>query len=473
MQLQLDSATRFIVGYSGGRDSQVLLHSLVGLISSSGRSGVNITAAHFNHDLHADCDLWEQQCRVWAKALNFAPLEFVTGKADKLCYEGENIEAAARRQRYRWLNSLCRAGDAAVGDVVLTAHHLNDQAETFLAHLFKGKGVSQLRGIVSSLPVVAGSRAILARPLLAFSREQLDAYARLHGLIWLDDPANFNTDFDRSFIRQKLLPILQSRNANIVDDLCCGAKASAIIHRNTVAHFRQRWGAITLPESRGPLCRSDPLDALKISENGSWYFNEAVRFWLHGVNINSPSNKQLEQLFGLVEDKKIKQGSLSWGRWQIGYFHNRLYLLTAVSVSAAAGSDKRMAWNGARLKITESVGIAMVDSQKKQPLTQEFANHECANHECTHQQIDLPTGLNMRLCWRVGGERVNLKGKNHSESCKKLFQAKGLPPWERNHLPHLRVDEEIAWIHGIGTTTRFPAKLEQMRLVPRFYAIHN
>ena len=174
----------FIVAFSGGRDSRVLLDALINLAA---RDGIRVTAAHFNHALQPDAEIWQAFCERCCADYD---IPFHSGQAVKQEFDGENTEAEARRQRYDWLESIARPGQ-----VVLSAHHRDDQAETFLHHMLQGKGIAQLAGVKRIRSINHGSTILLARPLLDFPGASIQAYAEDRGLDWIEDPHPLSAEF--------------------------------------------------------------------------------------------------------------------------------------------------------------------------------------------------------------------------------------------------------------------------------------
>ncbi len=115
-----------------------------------------------------------------------------------------NIEAQARAARYSALAAFVTTPQTAL----LTAHHADDQLETLLLALKRGAGPAGLSGIAALQPFAAGW---LLRPLLEFSREQLDAFAKQQQLTWIEDESNNDSRFDRNFLRAEVIPLLQQR----------------------------------------------------------------------------------------------------------------------------------------------------------------------------------------------------------------------------------------------------------------------
>lgn len=178
-----------LVACSGGLDSTVLLHLL--RFAVPGR-GVTVRAAHYDHAMRAT----SVADAAWVRGLATAwrvPLEL--GRASV----PPRHEAGARHLRYRFLHE---AAKRARADVVLTAHHADDQAETVLLRLLRGTGVQGLAGI-------AEKRGIVVRPLLPFRRAELLDYARDQHLRWREDPTNLEAGYARNRIRHRLVPVLE------------------------------------------------------------------------------------------------------------------------------------------------------------------------------------------------------------------------------------------------------------------------
>lgn len=181
---------KMLLAHSGGVDSSVLAHLLVKL-------KCNFAVAHCNFQLRgADSEADQHQVQNWCKQNNvpFFSVRFVLTKK-----EG-SIQSKARQLRYDWFNSLLEIHHF---DLLLTAHHLNDQLETFLIHLGRGTGLSGLLGIPSS--------ATLFRPLLSFSKETIEAYAKHNNIDWREDSSNSSATYWRNNLRHKVItPLLNT-----------------------------------------------------------------------------------------------------------------------------------------------------------------------------------------------------------------------------------------------------------------------
>lgn len=190
---RLVPAERLCVGLSGGCDSVVLLHLLSRL-----EFGDRLCAMHVHHGLSPNADDWARFCAEYCGRLSIF-LEIARVDVDLNAQAGP--EAAARAARYAAL------GRCAAPTLVL-AHHQGDQAETLLFNLLRGAGVAGAAAM--RVERKRGQQRVL-RPLLGVSRAELEAYAKAHGLCWIDDESNLDTRYSRNFLRHEIMPRLRSR----------------------------------------------------------------------------------------------------------------------------------------------------------------------------------------------------------------------------------------------------------------------
>lgn len=187
--LGIGRGARLLVALSGGCDSVVLLHLLRGC---AGELGMELGAAHLDHAMRpgsgADARWVAGLCAAWGVPL-----------VSERLVRAPRSEAEARAARYAFLR---RAADGAGAELVATAHHADDQAETVLFRVLRGTGTGGLAGI-------APRSGALVRPLLPFWRREIRAYARGAGLRWREDPSNRGGDPVRNRIRHRLLPLAE------------------------------------------------------------------------------------------------------------------------------------------------------------------------------------------------------------------------------------------------------------------------
>jgi tRNA(Ile)-lysidine synthase len=182
---------RIGIALSGGGDSVALLHAAATLAK---KRGFTVTAIHVFHGLRPSAENDALFCRRLCDELGLA---FHRVDLDPSSFVG-NVHDAAREARYRALEETAREQGL---DLVLTAHTLDDQAETVLQRIIRGTGPT-------GLAAIRERRGVFLRPWLKLRRETLREYARENGLTWCEDPSNVNRRYLRTRLREKVLPVL-------------------------------------------------------------------------------------------------------------------------------------------------------------------------------------------------------------------------------------------------------------------------
>ncbi|QJC38145.1 tRNA lysidine(34) synthetase TilS [Enterobacteriaceae endosymbiont of Donacia marginata] len=186
---------KILIAYSGGIDSTVLLYNLFKLRN---KYSLLLRAIHINHNLNYKSTFWMKQCFLQCKKWN---ISFIY----KNIYikHKNNIEQYARKKRYQIFKNIIYKNE-----ILVTAHHLDDQCENFFLFLKRGSGPKGLSGI-SKIKIF--DNLILFRPLLKISKKQIICYAIKKKLKWIEDPSNKNIKYDRNFLRNIILPKITTR----------------------------------------------------------------------------------------------------------------------------------------------------------------------------------------------------------------------------------------------------------------------
>jgi tRNA(Ile)-lysidine synthase len=218
-----------VVAVSGGADSTALLLALDELIKSK-KLKIKIVIAHFNHKLRgkaSDADArWVEDI---SRKLRH-PLATRAVDVKKRAAKSNNLEQAARRARYEFLAKTAKAIKARV---VLTAHTMDDQAETVLLNLLRGSGADGLSGMEPVRSLAAGSSTLLARPLLAWAkRSETEDYCRERSIDFRVDEMNVDESFARVRVRRQLLPLMKSFNPKFVESV---VRATEILREDSLA----------------------------------------------------------------------------------------------------------------------------------------------------------------------------------------------------------------------------------------------
>ncbi|GAB4348383.1 MAG: tRNA lysidine(34) synthetase TilS [Immundisolibacter sp.] len=373
------------VAYSGGRDSHVLLHWLAE--RRAWLAPHRLLALHVDHGLHPQAARWAAHCRKVCAALQ-VPFEALT--VDARPAAGESPEAAARAARYRAF-----AQHLAQDDLLLTAHHQADQAETVLLALLRGAGPAGTAAMPVRRRLGAGW---LVRPLLDWPPRRLAAYAAAHGLEWVDDPSNRDTRYDRNFLRHAVLPLLAGRWPDAIAALARHAahagQAQALLDDLAAVD-----GATEATLSVAQLKRLSPARRCNL-----------LRGWLRRQAVPPPSQRRLEELLRQV----LVAGAdrlpcLELGAHAVRAWRGRLYLTPQPLPPAPAPQCWHLAEplqlpGGGRLWATPAVGEGIAADCLGAPACVEVRFRDSAG---------APAGLKQHL------------------------QRSGLPPWWRGQVPLL------------------------------------
>ena len=332
VDMQSDSC--FWVAYSGGLDSTVLLKAALEVFGPT-----RCKAVHVNHGLSEKADDWQSHCQKVASEMDL-PIEVFRAEL-----EVGNEELVGRRSRYGIWSQLIKGGD-----VLATAHHADDVAETRLWQLFSGRSPI---GIPAKRPLGEG---MLVRPFLDLERQELALFARGHHLSWIEDDSNLDETYDRNWIRHKLIPFV-------------GSRFSDAVHHLT----RLDWPELPLREAE-PL----GLDGIGLDER-------TLRGWLWAYGI-VPTKGQLTEVLRQIENPGTRSVRVRIrDQISIRAYRRLLYIVRDYERPDNAAISVGMEWgdsNGTLTWVRQETGIAL--------------------------------GYGLCLRPRQGGERITFGGKNRS-----------------------------------------------------------
>jgi len=417
---QFSAMPRLCLGLSGGLDSVVLLHALVA-------GGFKPRVIHVHHGLSDHADQWAAFCEQLCSDFG---LSFVCERV-RVSSEGKGIEDAARRARYQAFAQHMSASDA-----LLSAHHLDDQAETVLLRLLRGSGPKGLAAMSTRRTLAVGE---LWRPLLGVPRVELERYAQAHDLSWVEDESNKDEGIERNFLRQNVMPLLAERWPGFAERWQQSAKLCGDL--DALASDQANEDLITANWRVERLGFSFDLSACTDFKPARW--RQLLRRACELAELEPPGLRHLEaldqQLSMAKSDALI---AVSWGCCSLRPFQGRLYLLPVEP--EVAGSHALEHWRNPRVwdpALTLKLGDWAL-------LVKAGIGAECLSIG------DRPVSVGLRQ----GGERCQPAGRGHSQTLKKLLQEFGLEPWLRPSVPLLYIGGVLAAVGDLWVCEGFQAK---------------
>ncbi|SNT71297.1 tRNA lysidine(34) synthetase TilS [Psychrobacter sp. LV10R520-6] len=311
---------RIWLACSGGRDS-LALAALCLQLYQQGKLPFLPQLLHVDHGLQSDSSNWAMHVAKWAHTQKM-PCQILHAQVKG------NDEQAARQARYQVMLSHINQDD-----VLLLAHHADDQAETVLMRLIQGAGVNGLSGMQPWRVQTQGARRnILWRPWLSIRRSNISTYAKQLKLPYIDDPTNDNGDNVRSGMRREIMPALAAYNANVIDNIARSAQlltdAQATVSAQAAQDLQQT--AITilqLPPAQRVLSIPD-LHLLPLYRQ-----RQLLHYWLGQDEPLPPSKQLIDDALSLTQrSDNDHQTQLDWqGRKQqytIWRYREQLYRLS-------------------------------------------------------------------------------------------------------------------------------------------------
>ena len=368
-----------VIALSGGIDSVVLLHFL-----NSHYPG-NIRAVHINHNLSKHSKDWSLFCK---EQCHKQGVEFKS--IDVNIKNSSNIEENARKKRYNSLKS-----ELSKNEVLCTAHHQEDQSETFLLQLFRGSGVA---GLASMPKMKSFADAFLYRPFLNISKQLIVDYATKYNLDWVEDDSNINLNFKRNLLRLEFIPKLESGFEGVIKNISRSA-----YHQSEALKLINDLAEIDIEKFN--LVINHKIQVLSLIKLPERRVANVLRYYIAQRGFLMPSNKVLTELISVLRAKDDAKVILKWHLYEVRRYDNELYFFD--------GEPDR-------------------------------SNEDCPLFNKLKDQT------NFTIRFRQDGQRVRLKGKKHSSSLKKILQSANIPPWERDKLRMYYINDTLVGMESIG-----------------------
>lgn len=407
---------RLVIAYSGGVDSHVLLDMVVQVQQLHQRP---IKIIHVHHGLSQYANDWANHVEQVAQAYN---VDYVI-KRVSVNQQQASLEDAARQARYQAINQ-----ELVIGDVLLLAHHQQDQAETFLLRLMRGSGVTGLAAMKDSNVVPFNRLTIPAwRPLLTANKNQILAYAQQRQLKWIEDDSNTDERLNRNYLRHQVIPTLQQRWPQAIE------RVSAASQRLQEAEqLLQDLAAIDYQQVQD---KSDSLNISQLAELSEARRHNVLRYWLQQLGFNLPDYQQLSKLWTEVcLAKEDAQPMYYWPHVEVRRYRQQLF---AMSPLTNFNRDEQK-WINKQQAIQLATG-EVIEPQQIQALIK-------AEYWQTGQ---------ISIAYRQGGEKIQPVGRQHHHDLKKLLQAEGVPTWQRERIPLIYINQQLAIVWGYWVAAEF------------------
>ena len=404
---------RVYIAYSGGIDSHVLLH----LCALRHELKDKITAVYVHHGLQAEADDWARHCQTTAEQLG---VNFLLRHVNAQPMPGQSPEEAARNARYNAFKPLI-----GPNDILLLAQHREDQLETVLLQLFRGSGLRGLSGMQDITPFGQGN---MLRPLLNIAKRELNEYARAHALNWVEDPSNQSSDYDRNFLRNEIVPLLKQRWPALDKTVGRSARhcadADSLLAETVGDLFGEVFNAADNTLSIPHLLQLEPLRRALV-----------IRQWFKLLTLKMPSQAFVDRIFTEVIGASAQRDPVLSGRgYCVRRYRDQLYCLKQSPITRR----QKLYWPPGQpwLKMADGRSLQIIASSTGVALEQ-------------WRQSEV------KVKFRSGGEKICLPGRAGQHALKNLFQEAGIPPWERESLPLVYLNDQLAAVADLWISAAF------------------
>ncbi|RBP50934.1 tRNA lysidine(34) synthetase TilS [Arenicella xantha] len=397
--LGLARDSHYYVAYSGGIDSTVLLHLMHQLQQ---RNGFKLTALHVNHNLQERSEFWAEHCLTTCQKLG---IDF---KHTSLQLENKS-EVTARNSRYAWFSKQLDRHS-----VLLTAHHRQDRAETFLFNLMRGAGSA---GLSSMRAVRPFHGAKLARPLLPYDKADLESIAANSGLTWVEDPSNRTNDYSRNTIRHEIIPTLIDFRPDAIQNIA--RAASNLEQENGLLREVAICDLVEVREHpQHPVDKSYALCVADMMHLTPARQSNVIRFWLKTLQLHTPSRRFLQTLVRAIEVPPASTAVMQEGGQQFRFHSGYMYVMPAIKETPPFGV---IDWQNVSQPIDIYASKLRLDARPKlRSLISDDSHALVRLAEKAH--VENPKAL-----------------QGHSLNLKKWMNEIGIPPWRRQAVPLLTV----------------------------------
>ncbi|MCU4675727.1 tRNA lysidine(34) synthetase TilS [Catenovulum sp. 2E275] len=433
-----------VVGLSGGVDSIVLLDCLIKNAQQLALQ-INLSAIHIHHGLSKNADHWLAFCRDFCQQRNIA---FQFKKVNLNKQNRQSLEALARAERYQAFEQL-----TLDDSVLITAQHLNDQAETVLLRLKRGSGPAGLGAMarlrkLSELPVFGSTldkdeaqlntytdtNKLLWRPLLKQNKAAILAYAKQHHLSWVEDESNLNDDFERNFLRNQVLPLIETRWPEFQK---CIARSAELCQQEQDILKEVAIQDLALAQSSNPENHAHKLKALNqldltvLAKLSIARQTNLLRYWLQSFSEPMPSQAVIQQILTNIGTHVEQQPKVSLQLGELWQYKNKLFYFTQAQVNGFA-------------TIAQDITLSPADLIQNNQTQINLSNGQNCTINWQQLGIQIKAGDTIKLTFNPSVKLTcRPKYRNCTKTIKQCLQELAVPVWLRPHIPYLWVNGQL------------------------------
>ena len=388
----------FLIAYSGGIDSTTLLY-LSGKIAK--KLNKKISAVHVNHNLNKESKNWEIHCKNFCKDIRI-PLKIIN--LNIVLNKGDSIEERAREDRYKFIYNLMTRRT-----VMMTAHHRDDQAETFVCQLLRGAGAKGL----SSMPELKKiKKGYHIRPFLKLSKRDLNNIIKNNNLSYIKDNSNDDTKFSRNFIRKSIFPVIEKKWPSYSETISRSA-----FNLSESVKLNEELAKIDI---KNYLLKEDNKVSVSIKELESYRFNNVIRFWIKKNNYRMPSSEQIFSIYkNILKAGKDKAPFFTCAEYEIRRYNDYIEIMDPLT------------------KHDPSV-VYVWEAKKNLVISSLSINLSWKNLE---DRLGFEINKNVEVKFRKSGENIQIGGSK--KSLKDYMRENKIPPWKRERTLLIYIDKEL------------------------------
>ncbi|CAL4318766.1 tRNA(Ile)-lysidine synthase [Buchnera aphidicola (Periphyllus testudinaceus)] len=404
---------KFLVAYSGGIDSTVLLYKLLEIKK---KKNIKIRAIHINHQIYKESKKWSKHCK---KICIKNKIKFIE---EKIFLKKKNIESQARKKRYQIFKK-----NLLSEEILLTGHNLDDQCETLILSIKRGSGPKGLSSISYKKKFF---KNILIRPLLEFSRSKIEKWAKKKKLKWINDHSNNNLSYDRNFIRHKIMPIIKKR-WKFFPKNCL--RTTQLIHNehkllNNFIH----------PIIKKNLYKKKALYLKNIKKLNIKMQYFIIRKWINIQKKKLPSLIFLKNIIkNVINNKKKKNPKIVLKKYEIWKYQNHLFWIKKKPTI----KNYIIFWHPPFKKLILPKNFGYLKMIKKK-------------YSKNKLYIKKPKKNQLIIIKFQTNKKIQTHQNKTKKKIKKIFNEFKIPPWKRKKIPLLFYNNKLISIIGIIVTKK-------------------